>query len=114
MIPSIVFTIILFLNISSLGNCATIPVKNEPALLVVSFDGFRPDYLNRKTTPHLHKFREDGTSAQFMMNVFPTKTFVNHFSIATVSMKNWIQFKVDLVRNLIDDLNDLRGRPFIE
>lgn len=58
---------------------------HEPALLVVSYDGFRPDYLNRKVTPNLNKFRTEGTSAQYMNPVFPTKTFVNHFSIATVS-----------------------------
>lgn len=57
----------------------------EPSLLVVSFDGFRPDYLNRNVTPNLNKFRKDGVSAEFMRPVFPTKTFVNHFTIATVS-----------------------------
>lgn len=57
----------------------------EPALLVVSFDAFRPDYLNRNVTPNLNRIRQDGVSADFMMNVFPTKTFVNHFTIATVS-----------------------------
>lgn len=82
MILSLVFTLILTLNIS-FGICGTIPSKAEPALLVVSYDAFRPDYLDRKVTPNLNKFREDGTSAQFMMNVFPTLTFVNHFSIAT-------------------------------
>lgn len=59
--------------------------KVEPALLVVSFDAFRPDYLNRNVTPNLNKIREEGVSSDFMMNVFPTKTFVNHFTIATVS-----------------------------
>lgn len=59
--------------------------NDEPALLVVSFDAFRPDYLQRNVTPNLNKFREEGVSADYMMNVFPTKTFVNHFTIATVS-----------------------------
>lgn len=59
--------------------------KVEPALLVVSFDAFRPDYLNRNVTPNLNRIRADGVSSDFMMNVFPTKTFVNHFTIATVS-----------------------------
>ncbi|XP_055309055.1 bis(5'-adenosyl)-triphosphatase enpp4-like [Sitodiplosis mosellana] len=61
----------------------TIPSKSEPALLVISYDAFHPEYLNRGVTPHLNRFRKEGTSAQFMFNVFPTKTFVNHFTIAT-------------------------------
>lgn len=65
--------------------CERLVSKTDPALLVVSFDAFRPDYLNRNVTPNLNRFRQDGTSAQYMHNVFPTKTFVNHFTIATVS-----------------------------
>lgn len=68
-----------------LGLCEEIP-NPEPALLVISFDGFHPAYMNRNVTPNLNKFRGDGTSAQYMIPVFPTKTFVNHFSIATVSV----------------------------
>lgn len=84
MIRPIVLVWGLFANIP-LGKCGTIPSKTEPALLVISYDAFRPEYLNRKVTPNLNKFRKEGTSAQFMYNVFPTKTFVNHFTIATVS-----------------------------
>lgn len=57
----------------------------EPALLIVSYDAFQPEYLYRNVTPNLNKFRREGTSAEFMIPVFPTKTFVNHFTIATVS-----------------------------
>lgn len=57
----------------------------ERALLVVSYDAFRPDYLYRNVTPNLNRLRREGSTAQFMVPVFPTKTFVNHFSIATVS-----------------------------
>ncbi|XP_073991473.1 ectonucleotide pyrophosphatase/phosphodiesterase family member 5-like isoform X4 [Rhodnius prolixus] len=52
-------------------------------LLVVSFDGFRYDYINRNITPNLHKLKSKSTSAKFMINVFPTQTFTNHFSLAT-------------------------------
>lgn len=61
------------------------PAKSvEPALLVVSFDGFRAEYLRRNLTPHLSKFLDEGTSAAHLLSVFPTKTYVNHHSIATV------------------------------
>lgn len=57
--------------------------KPEDRLLfVISLDGFRPDYINRDMMGALREFYRAGVIAQ-MMNVFPTKTFVNHFSIAT-------------------------------
>lgn len=86
MIRSIVLVLLLFLNTFQ---CATIPMKAEPALLVVSYDAFRPEYLNRSVTPNLNKFAEKGVSASFMKNIFPTKTFPNHFTIATVSANVW-------------------------
>lgn len=64
-------------------------ITNEPALLVVSYDAFRPDYLRRNVTPALNKLRREGASAQFMVPVFPTKTYVNHFSIVTVKFNNF-------------------------
>lgn len=59
--------------------------SNDPALLVVSYDAFRPDYLKRGVTPYMNKFREEGAAPEFMYNVFPTKTFTNHHSLATAS-----------------------------
>lgn len=76
--------LVLFANLAFVISNKLI-TKVEPALLVVSFDAFRPDYLYRNVTPNLNRFRQDGTSAEYMLNVFPTKTFVNHFTIATVS-----------------------------
>lgn len=52
-------------------------------LILVSFDGFRWDYLNRGLTPNLNKFAEDGVRALSLRPSFPSKTFPNHISIAT-------------------------------
>lgn len=76
----------LLLLLSSFGLCGKIPTKLEPALMIVSYDGFKPEYLNWNKTPNFEKFRETGTSTEFLMPVFPTKTFPNHFTIATVSV----------------------------
>lgn len=84
MIRTVASVLYLFLNIS-FGICAPIPTITDPALLVISYDAFRPEYLHRKVTPNLNKLAKEGTSAPYMLNVFPTKTFVNHFTIATVS-----------------------------
>lgn len=77
---SFLFVVIVYLLVS----CEGAPLQNEQMLLIVSYDGFRPEYLNRNVTPNLNKFHSEGTSARFMLPVFPTKTFVNHFTIATV------------------------------
>lgn len=52
-------------------------------LIVISYDGFRNEYLRRGVTPNLLKFQEEGVQAPYMKNVFPTKTFTNHHSIST-------------------------------
>lgn len=67
------------------GVCGTVNTgaSEEQALLIISYDAFRPEYLNRNVTPNLIKFQREGVTAPFMLNVFPTKTFVNHHSIAT-------------------------------
>lgn len=81
------FFVLFILNwISYNGECATVSKSHsnvEQGLLVISYDAFRPEYLHRNVTPNLNKFRKDGTSAPFMLNVFPTKTFVNHHTMAT-------------------------------
>ncbi|XP_050537073.1 ectonucleotide pyrophosphatase/phosphodiesterase family member 5-like isoform X2 [Daktulosphaira vitifoliae] len=62
---------------------AVTALTKHPLVMIVSFDAFRPDYINPKTTPHLAMFKKSGVSVPYMKSVFPTKTFVNHFSIAT-------------------------------
>lgn len=88
---NVIVGLFLITNLTFISS-AKLVTKTEPALLVVSFDAFRPDYLNRDVTPNLNQFRLEGTSAQYMLNVFPTKTFVNHFTIATVrfSVHRWV------------------------
>uniref|UniRef100_A0A8C1M088 Ectonucleotide pyrophosphatase/phosphodiesterase family member 3 n=1 Tax=Cyprinus carpio TaxID=7962 RepID=A0A8C1M088_CYPCA len=58
---------------------------NRQPLLLVSLDGLRAEYLQSWHTvvPVLDKIRRCGTSAPFMQAVFPSKTFPNHYSIAT-------------------------------
>ncbi|XP_062863754.1 bis(5'-adenosyl)-triphosphatase enpp4 [Trichomycterus rosablanca] len=52
-------------------------------LLLVSFDGFRADYLEKYQFPNLKKFFSEGVLIDHLSNVFTTKTFPNHYSIAT-------------------------------
>ena len=57
--------------------------QSQPYVILVSFDGFRWDYLNRGITPNLERIKNDGVSAISLRPVFPSKTFPNHLSIIT-------------------------------
>ncbi|MEE4452354.1 ectonucleotide pyrophosphatase/phosphodiesterase [Novosphingobium resinovorum] len=53
-----------------------------PVTILVSIDGFRADYLDRGVTPNLSALAARGISAA-MRPSFPSKTFPNHWAIAT-------------------------------
>ncbi|GFS38436.1 hypothetical protein NPIL_423301, partial [Nephila pilipes] len=57
--------------------------KGAPPLLLISLDGFRPDYLKRGLNPTLERLSRCGVRTPYMMPVFPTKTFPNHYSQVT-------------------------------
>lgn len=52
-------------------------------VLLVSLDGFRPDYLDPEVTPNLVRLAAHGIRAEAMIPSFPTKTFPNHYTIVT-------------------------------
>ncbi len=55
----------------------------EPTVILVSFDGFRWDYPTKAPTPNLRRLMARGVHAQDMIPSFPSKTFPNHYTIAT-------------------------------
>jgi predicted AlkP superfamily pyrophosphatase or phosphodiesterase len=52
-------------------------------LILVSLDGFHPDYLDRGHAPTLRRLADAGTRAQWMVPAFPTLTFPNHYTVVT-------------------------------
>lgn len=71
-------------NVSPEASAPSSPSSEEPpVLLVVSYDAFRTEYLRRNSTLFMNELRRNGTTAEYLRNVFPTKTFPNHHSIAT-------------------------------
>ena len=58
--------------------------NNEKYTLVISFDGFRHDYINRVPTPNFDRFIQNGVFSS-LIPIFPSLTFPNHYSIATGS-----------------------------
>ncbi|KAK1134725.1 hypothetical protein K0M31_007505 [Melipona bicolor] len=58
-------------------------ISQHPKLLVISYDAFRYDYFDRNLTPFMNKLKHEGTYTDYMMNIFVTKTFPNHHTMAT-------------------------------
>jgi len=56
---------------------------DRPYVLLVSFDGFRAEYLDWYYTPNFDRLAQQGVKAKSMKPVFITETFPNHYSIAT-------------------------------
>ncbi len=71
-----IFVLVLILFGNSLA-------QKDSYVILVSFDGFRWDYLNRGLTPNLDKVIDNGVRALSLRPCFPSKTFPNHISIAT-------------------------------
>lgn len=55
----------------------------KPTVILISLDGFRWDYLEKFNPPTLNKLAREGARAKWMIPSFPTKTFPNHYTIAT-------------------------------
>jgi len=60
------------------------PIKDlKPTVILISLDGFRYDYLEKFSPPTLNRLARTGVRAKWMIPSFPTKTFPNHYTIAT-------------------------------
>ncbi len=55
----------------------------RPLVVLVSLDGFRPDYLKRGVSPNLDRLAREGVLAKGLVPVFPSLTFPNHVSLVT-------------------------------
>ncbi len=55
----------------------------EQYLVVLSMDGFRWDYPNHTPTPTLDSIARVGVKAKALRPAFPSKTFPNHYTMAT-------------------------------
>ena len=79
--------LLLILFALTLSACATTAPERlegagDPLVILVSIDGFRPDYLDRGVTPTLNALKADGAFA-VMRPSFPSVTFPNHYTLVT-------------------------------
>jgi predicted AlkP superfamily pyrophosphatase or phosphodiesterase len=56
---------------------------NKPYVVLVSIDGYRSDYTDLYSPPTLTQLKQKGASTEGLLPVYPSKTFTNHYSIAT-------------------------------
>jgi predicted AlkP superfamily pyrophosphatase or phosphodiesterase len=60
------------------------PVRDlRPTVILVSLDGFRADYLTKHRPRNLNRLARRGVRARWLVPSFPTKTYPNHYAIAT-------------------------------
>lgn len=55
----------------------------KPTVILISLDGFRYDYPDKFKPEMLNKLAKNGVRAKWMIPSFPTKTFPNHYTVAT-------------------------------
>jgi predicted AlkP superfamily pyrophosphatase or phosphodiesterase len=74
---------LMFVTVVAVGtvSCAR---STEPApLILIGLDAFGWDFQDKTETPNLDRLVARGVRAEWMVPIFPTKTFPNHYSIAT-------------------------------
>jgi predicted AlkP superfamily pyrophosphatase or phosphodiesterase len=76
-----IFSALFFASCGILGT-KTIPASQQ-YVVMLSMDGFRWDYASRVETPWLDFIATNGVNAEYSKPAFPTKTFPNHYSMAT-------------------------------
>jgi predicted AlkP superfamily pyrophosphatase or phosphodiesterase len=57
--------------------------NKTPYVLLISFDGFRHDYVEKFNPPNFKAFIKDGAAADGLIPSFPSKTFPNHYTLVT-------------------------------
>lgn len=68
--------------------CLMIPLaaaqdRFDTTVILISIDGMRADYLEKHAPPELARLAKEGVRAKWMIPAYPTKTFPNHYTVAT-------------------------------
>lgn len=74
--------VVLCLQACASPSLDTAAERRQGPVILVSIDGFRPDYLDRGLTPNLSALAADGVRGT-MRPSFPSKTFPNHYTLVT-------------------------------
>lgn len=83
MIEKFFLKILIYIFFIEFSIVSSLPKSSNPLLLLISFDGFRWDYLSRSRLPNFEYLKKIGSHANYVKNTFATVTFPNHWSIVT-------------------------------
>lgn len=76
--------VLLIIGLSAAAQSRPKPINDlKPTVILISLDGFRPDYLEKYPAPTLKMLADQGVRAKWMTPSFPSLTFPNHYAIAT-------------------------------
>ena len=75
--------LILVIFVACTGKNLKSNATNDVYVVMLSMDGFRWDYPERLETPNLDYIARRGVRAEYIKPAFPSKTFPNHYSMAT-------------------------------
>ena len=78
----LVLACLLHLSLAILAQAKPI-TDLQPTVILISLDGFRYDYLSLYHPENLTALATEGVRARWMIPSFPSKTFPNHYTIAT-------------------------------
>ena len=79
------FELLIFVIVLGLISCKKVLDHNAdtPYVVLVSFDGFRHDYVEMYNAPNFKKLIANGVASEGLIPSFPSKTFPNHYTIVT-------------------------------
>jgi len=73
----------IILSIATVYSNCLFAQNNGQTTVILSLDGFRWDYPDKTATPTLNRIAREGVKAVSLIPSFPSKTFPNHYTIAT-------------------------------
>lgn len=77
-------TVIAVMVVSACATTPDTPPAPRPLTILISLDGFRPDYLHQGDSPTLDRLAAEGVVAPAGMRPsFPSLTFPNHYTLVT-------------------------------
>lgn len=75
--------LIALFSIYGFSQSASAQCERPQTTVILSLDGFRWDYPQKTSTPTLNLIAREGVKAVSLIPSFPSKTFPNHYTIAT-------------------------------
>ena len=83
MMKRLIVSLTMLVSIFGSELAAQVSPSRKPLTVLISIDGFKPDYLKRGLTPTLAALAQSGAVAEGMNPSFPSVTFPNHLTLVT-------------------------------